>query len=94
MRKAAFWIGLYGLCVLAALAVTPGAAEALGFALTPLVGAAAAAWLARRERPRARHLLATAVAAALMVGAMSGLTTRSGAVAHDRAFETSDLHAA
>ena len=76
-----FWAGLYAVCTVLALAVTPGALEAMGFAFPVLLAAGAAAWLARRRSAPARLAIAVAAAAMLMAGAVGGT------IGHDRALE-------
>ena len=89
MRIWLFWIGLYGICVALALTAVPGVPEALGFALPALLAALAAAWLARRLKPRARLAVAVATAGALMLGAVTGTMGRNQAPDAPTAVEAS-----
>ena len=73
MPRWLFWTALYLACVAAGFVAMPGLPEALGFAAPAFVAAALAAWCARRQAVRARHILATTVAAGLMLGAITGV---------------------
>jgi len=89
-----FWPALYLSCTLAGLIVAPGAPEAMGFAFPAFAAAALAAWMARRRTVRARHLLATSIAAALVLGALTGLLADGGAVDMRHAYQVSQPEAA
>jgi hypothetical protein len=94
MRGFIFWAALYAGCTILALLATPGVPEAMGFALPPFLAAVAVAWLARSQTPRARHLMATTAAAALLLGAITGLYAQQSGVQLQRAFQVQDLRAA
>jgi hypothetical protein len=94
MRGFIVWAALYAGCTVLALIATPGVPEAMGFALPPFLAAGVVAVLARRQAPRARHLMATTAAAALLLGAITGLFAQQGGVQRERAFQIQDMRAA
>jgi hypothetical protein len=72
-----FWTALYALCFAAALPVTPGAPEALGFA-APAVGfAAPPAWRSRGRSRAVRRACAALAAGLAMVSAVTGVCGRA-----------------
>ena len=91
MKSWVFWVGLYVVCVLAGMLVTPGLPEAIGFAVPAVMAAALVAWLARRRAAHCRMVMAGATAAALMIGAMTGVYGQAGGWGGQAPIQTADL---